>query len=109
MACHRIYALSISFLLTPIALAAPADAPDPAQLFLHDDADAIVEGRMLANPNAYDSSAASTADGLWLAWLEFVPGKGDQVWVARRDGERFDDPQCVVEPFARYAAPTLTR
>src|SRR5437773_11166813 len=52
--------------------------------FHFDAPDEIIPSTMLENHFAYDAGIAASKDGLWLAWLEFVPGKGDELWIGQR-------------------------
>jgi hypothetical protein len=88
---------------------------DPAQPpadFNYDPADVTVESTVFENRNWYDADVASVDGRLWYAWLEFMPGKGDQVWVGLRagdqDGEKWSHKRPVTADFGSYACPTLT-
>src|SRR5439155_20774064 len=52
--------------------------------FIFDKADEMVPATLLENPLFYDAGIAASREGLWLTWLEFQPGKGDQLWVGLR-------------------------
>jgi hypothetical protein len=103
-----IRAIVASLLLAAASLSYAADA-QPKELFVYDKADETVHPTMLDGPDNYDGAVLAGADGQWLTWLEFVPGKGDQVWVGARKGDAWVSRHAVVEKFGRYANPTLTR
>ena len=76
--------------------------------FTFDDADQTVPAEVLVGPMAYDADVLVRGDRLWYAWLEFVPNKGDVIWVGcRHDGQWEWRRQLEIEP-GEYAAPTLT-
>jgi hypothetical protein len=68
------------FVLAANLAAQPANQP----FFLFDKPDETIKATLLENPNFYDAGIASSKEGLWLAWLEFQPGKGDQLWIGLR-------------------------
>jgi len=95
--------------ITLMATAALAAKAKPEKVpFHYDDADETVPATMLDNPNRYDADIAAGKDGLWLAWLEFVPGKGDHVWIGQRRGNDWAAKQQVTVKPGRYANPTVT-
>ncbi|EEF59401.1 DUF3604 domain-containing protein [Pedosphaera parvula] len=75
--------------------------------FLYDPADQKIPATMLENELFYDAGVASTPDGLWLAWLELQPGKGDVLWVGCRkpDGSWSQKIRLNTEP-GDFANPT---
>jgi len=75
--------------------------------FLYDEAERPISAEMLAGGDFYDASIAAAKDGLWLAWLEFVPKRGDRLWVGRRGDKGWAVKECVIEPAGKLASPTL--
>ena len=59
----------------------------PAANFRYDMPDRTVAAAMLKGPQFYDPSVVCNGGQLWLAWLDMVPGKGDRIWVGRRNGD----------------------
>src|SRR5438128_941052 len=74
--------------------------------FLFDQADEMVAAKMLEKPLFYDSGIAWSKEGLWIAWLEFEPGKGDQMWVELRGRE--GSKTRLTSTAGDYANPTPT-
>jgi len=81
-----------------------ARAPD----FQFDAADATVPATRLDNPLLYDGDVVSYMGELWLAYLEFVPGKGDRIRVKRHGGAEVGVDLPAIDRYGEYAAPTLT-
>src|SRR5205823_6006184 len=52
--------------------------------FLFDQADEITPSVRLENPLFYDAAIVPNPQGLWVAWLEYQPGQGDQLWIGQR-------------------------
>lgn len=78
--------------------------------FVYDKADEVVPAKPLApaGEQTYDASIAADGAGLWVTWLQFSPGTGDVVLVARyQNGELLDQRQVTPE-IGTYANPTLT-
>lgn len=83
--------------------------------FIFDPADEIVPVNHLDNPLVYDAGVTAGSNGLWVAWLEYVPGTGDHLWVgqwakndwlskkqiSRTPGE-FAQPTPVVDSLGRF-------
>jgi len=80
----------------------------PAARFIYDQADQTIGATMLAGGELYDPSVAATDKGLWLTWLKFVPGKGDEIHVALRPKTGPMAAKVVSARRGRYARPTLT-
>ncbi len=95
----------VAQLLPPLLIAAE---PPNGELFEYDPADETVHATVLDDPNAYDAGIVSMADGIWLAWLKFVPGKGDQIWVGCRQDDSWRSQSAARSEHGRYANPTLT-
>src|SRR5262245_44220400 len=87
---------------------APPETPSNQPWFLFDKADEIVPGTSLENPLFYDAGIAPGSNGLWLAWLEFVPGKGDQLWVGQHGKDGWLSKQQLTTVAGDYANPTPT-
>ena len=77
--------------------------------FAYDASAAVVEARMLPGSTLYSPGLASVGDVLWIAYLEFVPGEGDHVWVGRLDEGEVVEARRVTGSAGRYANPTLTK
>ncbi len=79
--------------------------------FIYDKPDQIVDATLLNNPLYYDPSIAATKDGFLLAWLEFVPGEGDHLWVGQRkdltNGSWTFQKRLSTKP-GEFARPTVT-
>ncbi|MEY2428031.1 MAG: hypothetical protein QOJ40_916, partial [Verrucomicrobiota bacterium] len=86
----------------------PAETASSQPWFLFDKADDIVEARLLENPLFYDGGIASSKEGLWIAWLEFQPGKGDQLWIGLRGKTGWISKTQLSEQPGDYANPTPT-
>jgi len=76
--------------------------------FIFDKADEIVPARLLENPLFYDAGIAASREGLWLTWLEFQPGKGDQLWVGLRGKDGWITKRQLTSTPGDYANPTIT-
>jgi len=86
--------------------AAGKKAPGNAY-FLYDAAE-TVKATLLKGSEGYDPGIAAAGDGVWVTWLNFVPGKGDEVWVGRRGADGWVVKQQVTSGYGKYARPTLT-
>jgi len=80
----------------------------PKQHFVYDSADSTVPATMLDGVELYDPGLASVGDKLWLTWLKFIPGKGDEMHVGLRDADGWTLEKTVSATPGRYARPTLT-
>ena len=76
--------------------------------FLYDRADQTIPATMFEGSEYHDPSVAGDEEGLWIAWLEFVPGQGDQLWVGRCQGAEWEVKKRVSDQPGEYARPTLT-
>ena len=61
-----------------------AHSQEPADYFLYDAADEAVAADVRSDPELYDAHVAVDGDSAWLAWLQFMPGSGDRLWIGRR-------------------------
>ena len=87
-----------------------AHEPDTEpEYFVYDATDEVRAATVLGDPNRYDADVVSTDEGLLLAWLEFVPGEGDRVWVGLRRNGEWVNKKSMTDSLAAYAGPTLTR
>ncbi|KAA3612456.1 MAG: DUF3604 domain-containing protein [Planctomycetota bacterium] len=90
--------------MIPLLLAALVPQGD----FLYDDADVQLPARVLESPEMYQPGVAFVEDELWLTWLQFHAGLGDEIWV----GKPGDRAWKLQRPFPwssnRLARPTLT-
>jgi hypothetical protein len=82
--------------------------PPGSRPFAYDEADQTVTAAMLEQPEFYDADVAVDGAGVWIAWLQFVPGEGDRLWVGRRDGDGWALKEQVTVEAAKIAQPTLT-
>src|SRR5438552_13590197 len=82
--------------------------PPNQPLFLIDKPDETIKATLLENPNFYDAGIASSKEGLWLAWLEFQPGKGDQRWIGLRRTNGWIQKTQLTTNAGEYANPTVT-
>ena len=76
--------------------------------FLFDKVDSTLKAKSLGGSLEYDADVVSLKNDLWYTWLEFMPGKGDMIWVGVRDGSNWKKRQCVTREPGEYATPTLT-
>ena len=76
--------------------------------FVYDHADHTVPSTLLENPLLYDADILIHNQSTWLAWLEFTPGKGDQIWVGQRQGDNWQSKHLSTPNHGEYANPTLT-
>lgn len=95
-------------ILFALAIAAPAAETNESHWFHFDKADEIIPSTLLENHFAYDAGIAASKDGLWLAWLEFVPGKGDELWVGLRGKDGWKSKAKLSGQPGDYAKPTVT-
>ena len=92
-----------------LALGITAAAQEPQrEYFVYDPADQTIPATVLDNPNYYDADIASGPDGLWLAWLEFVPGEGDHIWLGQYADGKLASKRRVTAKAGSYARPTIT-
>lgn len=80
----------------------------PAPNFSFDPGDERVDASMIDGSLFYDGDVAHHNGALWYAWLEFVPGEGDLVWIGRRQGDGWATRKQITASHGEYAAPTLT-
>lgn len=76
--------------------------------FRYDTPDRTVAATMLKGAQFYDPSVVCKDGQLWMAWLELAGGKGDRIWVGRRDGQGWAVKEQVTAKPGRFARPTLT-
>lgn len=112
--CRQVLPVCILLgMLVRVAVAHPGnhDQEDaqPAANFLYDTADQVVDATVLENPLRYDADAAVAGEAVWYAWLEFTPGKGDALWIGRRENGQWIVKNKVDGHSESYARPTLTR
>lgn len=76
--------------------------------FFFDKAEQTVTANLLGGALQYDGDVVLMNGQSWYTWLEFLPGKGDVIWVGtRKDSAWKSQQQAMAEP-GEYAAPTLT-
>ncbi|MDP6634488.1 MAG: hypothetical protein QGG42_06300 [Phycisphaerae bacterium] len=103
------YFVTVMLLVTIIPAAATAARKKKASpYFVYDQADQTINATMLDGAELYDPDLAATSDGLWVTWLKFVPGKGDEIHVALRSKTAPIADKIVSGKPGRYADPTLT-
>jgi len=88
--------------------AGPADKPNKPSGFVYDQADETISATMLPGSELYDPGVAVRGNELWLTWLEYLPGRGDRVWVGKREGNTWALRSQVSDKPGEYARPTLT-
>jgi hypothetical protein len=76
--------------------------------FSYDQADETLPVTLLENSLAYDSAVAPSPQGLWVAWLELQPGKGDQLWIGLRNKDGWISKKKRSPAPGDYANPTPT-
>ena len=76
--------------------------------FVYDAADKALPATMLHTGEYYDAGVAAADEGMWVTWLTFLPGKGDEIHVGRRSADRWAVEKTVTDATGRYARPTLT-
>src|SRR2546421_3472017 len=76
--------------------------------FIFDKAEEVIPATLFENPLFYDAGVASAKEGLWFAWLEFQPGKGDQLWVGLRGKDGWIKKIQLSSTPSDYANPTIT-
>ena len=84
------------------------DAHGQARNFLYDAADQTLTSTMLQGQECYDPDVAADDGQLWITWLRFVPGEGDQIWIGHRQGNDWAVREQVAVKAAKLARPTLT-
>jgi len=99
--------VAITVIVTTAA-AAPKKARARTRIFVYDTPRQTIPATMLGGGEFYDPGIVSAADGLWVTWLNFVPGKGDEIHVGRRGEKGWAVKAIVSEKRGRYARPTLT-
>src|SRR4051812_48665521 len=106
-AIARLACVSMLLLASPL-WAAKEKSPGADHWFEFDKADEIIPTTHLENPLFYDAAVAPAREGLWVTWLEFQPGKGDQLWVGlQTNGAWALQKQLSTAP-GDYANPTPT-
>ncbi len=106
MTASRNAALAILWVLSA-GVAVAAERPK-REFFFYDAADETVPATVFDNPNYYDADIARVGDDLWVTWLEFFPGQGDHVWVARYVNHQLELKRLVSPEPGEYANPTIT-
>ncbi len=76
--------------------------------YVYDPADVTVAAEVLDEPLWYDADVASRDGQLWYAWLDFQPGRGDRVWVGRRQQGKWTQRAALPGEPGDFAQPTLT-
>ena len=76
--------------------------------FYFDSADHVVQAELWENPLDYDADVLVIGNRQWYAWLEFVPGSGDTIWVGCRAANQWVEKRKLEVDAGEYAAPTLT-
>jgi hypothetical protein len=101
-------AVALLALVPAAAGAGPAKRQKPPPYFVYDTAEQTIPATMLEGAEFYDPHVAATADGLWMTWLNFVPGRGDEIHVGLRGKTGWIVKETVSREPGRYAHPTLT-
>lgn len=98
----------LSWLTAGLATSAVMAQQSVTRPFESDEADRTAEAVILGGEEEYEADLAAAPDGLWVAWLEFVPGEGDHLFLGLlRDGE-FVSRTCLTEAPGKLANPRLT-
>ena len=99
-------AILCSFIVSTTAWGQPKHPVN--EWFSYDPAANEIAASMLDGANNYEPDVVGASEGLWLTWLEHVPGKGDHVWVGLRRGEKWLIRRKATDQPGRYSRPTLT-
>jgi hypothetical protein len=75
--------------------------------FVYDTPDTSIPATTLEQELFYEPGILWKGDDLWLAWLEFLPGKGDVIWIGCKKGQTWKHKEQITEAGA-FAKPTLT-
>ncbi len=100
--------LSILLACQPFAFSHGAHNVD-SNVFAYDPSERVIEAQMLEGAELYSPGLAMIDGAVRIAYLEFVPGKGDHVWTGRLESGQVEDKRCITESPGRYANPTLTK
>ncbi len=96
-------------LLVTMVPAAMAARKKKSAYFVYDQADETIKASMLDDDGElYGPHSVATSEGLWMTWLKFTPGKGDEIHIALRSKTKSLADTIVSERRGRYARPTLT-
>lgn len=79
-----------------------------AREFLYDAPDQTLAPTMIEGQECYDPDVAAHGNQLWITWLRFVPGQGDQLWIGCRRGKDWAVREQVHLKAAKLARPTIT-
>ena len=72
-----------------LSLIKPAEGRSKPNEYTYDQPDKTIEATLLRNPDLYDADIVADDKGLWITWLEFVPGVGDHLWFGCRSGSEW--------------------
>src|SRR5262245_54079689 len=97
---------ALFFLVLSLSITAIAQKNKGDDFFLFDTPDETIQASFLDNPLFYDAGIAPASNGVWTAWLEFVPGKGDQLWIGFRSGDKWVSQKQLSEKPGDFAHPT---
>ena len=76
--------------------------------FAYDPAPAVIDARMTESPEFYEPSLGHLGGtDPYMAFLQYVPGKGDYLWVSPLTGGRARAPIRILPEPGCYANPTL--
>ncbi len=77
--------------------------------FAYDKPDQTIEAKMMGGANEYEGDVASIGDAMWFTWLEFIPDKGDRLFVGTGGADKRTS-SVAIGRFGSYsyARPTLT-
>ncbi|MHC4442051.1 MAG: hypothetical protein ACYTBZ_03110 [Planctomycetota bacterium] len=99
-----VLSLGILFLSAGVVAAANKDG----KRFEYDPADKTIKASSLEDPNFYDADIAAVDDGVWIVWLQYIPGQGDLVWIGGRNQKEWTVKHKVTTSPGKYANPTIT-
>lgn len=95
------------FTFSPSTDSNQAQQPKSEDYYLYDKADKTIKASMLEDREYYDPCVVNINNELWMAWLHFVPGEGDYIWIGLREGDSWKIKERVIHKPAKYANPAL--
>ena len=104
----RVVTVSLSLVFWGTVAVAHEGADHQTADFSFDPADQIVSADVVAPANAYDGDLVAYRDQLWMTWLEYVPGKGDSIWLGVWHENEWQWKRKIFDQQGEFAAPTLT-
>lgn len=109
---QEVFAMSLRYRMFAVLMLTTslfaAEETHEEEYFVYDPAAHAAEAAIAENPEFYEIDIASAGDTVWATWLEFVPGRGDVIWLGRIDGDDITDRTRIVGKPGRYARPLVT-